>query len=64
MLIKYPIQTEPLSWGGDDAVRALFGGEDFADVVGAEAAATNGVQRTGQAAHHFIQKPRTFGGEG
>ena len=62
--IKHPIQTQAFAGRGDDAVRALLGGEDLADVVGAEAAAADGVQCTGEAAHHFVQKTGAFDREG
>ena len=59
--IKHLIQKQPLGRRRDDAVGALFGFEDFGDVVGREAPAPDGMKRTGQATHHTVKKATALG---
>lgn len=63
LLVKHFIQTQAFAGSGEDAVAALFGSEDFADVVGAEASAADRVECTGETTDHFVQKAAAFGGE-
>lgn len=62
--IKNTVEAEAGCGGGDDAVGAGAGGEDFADVVGAEAVATDGVEGPGKTANHPVEVAAALGGHG